>query len=89
MQQVGDPIAPADDDRTTRAVLTILLDHYPALTSFDELVSELTGLSRSRKQAEMMAADGLAALMSGGLAHKLDGFAFASRAAVRAEQLHR
>lgn len=89
MQQVGDPASLADDNLTTRALLTILLDHYPALISFDELTSELAGVSRSRQRAEMMVADGLAALMSGGLVHKLDGFVFASRAAVRAEQLHR
>ena len=86
MQQTGDP-NPLTGDMTPRPLMTILLDHYPALLSLDELISEFAGLSRDRKQAEMMVADGLAALMSGGLAHKLDGFVFASRAAVRAEQL--
>ena len=72
---------------TARAVLTILLDHYPALLTFDEVVSEYAALSEDRQRARLMVTDGLAALMGGGLIHQFDRFVFASRPAVRADQL--
>ena len=88
MQAPSDPSPPAGDDLNAAPLLTILLDHYPALMSLDELVNEFAGLSRDRKQAEMMVADGLAALMASGLIHRIDRFVFASRAAVKAEQFY-
>lgn len=87
MQPAGDPNPLTGDDLTARAILVILLDHYPALLSIEELVSEYAGLSRDRQTAELMVADGLAALLCSGLIHKLNGFVFASRAAIRAGQL--
>lgn len=87
MHPAGDPNPLAGDDLTAGPLLTILLDHYPVVLSLDELVREYAGLARDRQTAELMVADGLAALMGSGLAHKLDGFVFASRAAVRAGQL--
>ena len=86
MQQTGDP-NPLTGDVTPRPLMTILLDHYPALLSLDELVSEYAGLASDRRKAEMMVADGLAALVGSGLAHKLGDFVFASRSAVGYQQL--
>lgn len=78
---------PAEVEQTAQSVLAILTGHYPALLSFDEVVSEYAGL-QDRTRARLMVMDGLAALMASGLAHQLDGFVFASRAAVRADQLN-
>lgn len=87
MQQAGNPDPIPSEDQTAWMILTILTEHYPALLSFDEVVSEYAGLSRDRGQAHLMVVDGLAALMGSGLAHKLDRFVVASRAAIRFEQL--
>lgn len=74
-------------DYAARSVLGILTDHYPALLSFDEVVHEYAGFSLDLSQARVMVADALAHLMQAGLVHRLDQFVFASRPAVRAEQL--
>lgn len=63
-----------------RAVLSTLVGAYPALLTEEEVQRE----SRHRR---IDVADALARLAAAGLVHRLDGFLFASRAAVHAGRL--
>jgi hypothetical protein len=66
------------EQRTDRMVLMLLLDE-PGLWSLDEIGREISTV--------LDAEDGVNRLHAVGLVHKLDRFAFATRAAVRGQRL--
>jgi len=70
----------SDEEGIDRAVLSMLV-HDPAqgLWAVDEVVREIGDGSA--------VADSLARLYGAGLVHRLEGFVFATRPALRAEQL--
>jgi len=69
-----------DADAADSAVLSALVGAYPALLSEDEV-------QRESRHATIDVEDALARLTAAGLIHRLNGFAFASRAAVHAGRL--
>ncbi len=69
----------ADEERADRAVLELLLDPDGVVWSDDELARELGD--------PLSVTDSLARLYGAGLIHRLEGFAFATRAAARAGRL--
>jgi hypothetical protein len=75
-----------EDDVLQRAVLAALLDAHPAQRSEDELVRELT--AEPDDFAERDAVDNaMRDLVAAGLAHRHGRFLFATRAAVRFDEL--
>jgi hypothetical protein len=75
-----------DEDLAQQAVLTILLDAHPAQRSTDEVVRELT--DRPEEFAERDRIDNaIRDLVRAGLVHRQGRFVFATRAAVRFEEL--
>jgi hypothetical protein len=66
------------EQRTDRMVLMLLLDE-PGLWSLDEISREISTVPDVE--------DGINRLHAVGLVHKLDQFAFATRAAVRGQRL--
>jgi hypothetical protein len=78
MRDERTPTPAEEEDRTDRSVLLLLLDRdRPWPCSEDELARELG----------MDPADSLARLHGAGLIYRLHEFAWASRAAVRADEL--
>jgi hypothetical protein len=75
-----------EGDLAQQAVLTILLDAYPGQWSTDELARELT--DRPDDFAERDRVDNaIRDLVRAGLAHRHGPFVFATRAAVRFDEL--
>jgi hypothetical protein len=70
-----------------RDILGMLLHRYPALVALEELVRHFGYLSPEKQITEIFVREGVEDLQCSGLAHQLGEFAFASYAAVRAEQL--
>jgi hypothetical protein len=71
--------SPAEqDDSTDNAILGLLLDS-PTPWATAEVAREIGD--------DVDATDGIARLARGGLIHRLDGFVFATRAAVRGRRL--
>ena len=66
-----------DEASVDQAVLAVLLDPDGVLWSVDEVAREIEGDTT----------DALARLYGAGLIHRLEGFVFATRPAVRAAQL--
>jgi Fe2+ or Zn2+ uptake regulation protein len=66
------------DDRAV--VLQLLLEAYPALLSTEEIIRSLAAPSESFAQRDRVDV-ALNELVEAGLAHRIDVFAFASRAA--------
>jgi hypothetical protein len=87
MTPAGEPPPAVVDDMAQQAVLAILLDAHPALRSIDEVVREMTG-----RPDEFTARDrinnAIRELVGAGLAHRHGAFVFATRAAVRFDELH-
>jgi hypothetical protein len=81
MQDQRIPPTVLEDDEIDEAIMSLLLDQRRGLWSVEEIASEM----KDRVDAE----DGLARLAAAGLVHRLDGFAFATRAAARAIDLAR
>jgi hypothetical protein len=75
-----------EPDAAPRFLLDFLVSHHPALFALDELVREFTGKTEPAT-ARVVIEEGVAELIGSGLAHRLDGFVFASRAAVRGYEL--
>jgi hypothetical protein len=82
-EKAGGSLPEVDD--VAGVVLGILVSSHPGLLGIEELVCEFAGL-RDRGSARVLVEDGLAQLLASGLAHRLDGFVFASRAAMRARE---
>ena len=71
-------------DAAAQALLGILLSRHPGLVHVDELVRELSQGPEHHRLSEPAIRDGAADLVGDGLAHRVDHFLIASRAAVRA-----
>jgi hypothetical protein len=81
-----DPGPAGDDDRLQQAILAVLLEEHPAQRSIDEVARELT--DRPDDFAARDAIDNaLRDLVAAGLLHRHGPFVFATRAAVRFDQL--
>lgn len=76
-----------DSDEVARIVLGIVVEHHPGLVAIGELLRELANPTLPRPMPQPFVYDGLADLTRSGLIHRLDGFVFASRAGVRANEL--
>ena len=78
-----------DDDRAQEAVLAILLDAHPGQRSIDEISRETREMSG--RPDEFHAGDrahrAIRDLVAAGLAHRNGRFIFATRAAVRFDEL--
>jgi hypothetical protein len=81
--EVGGSLPDVDD--VAGVVLGILVSNHPALLGSVELVCEFAG-SGDQRSARVLVEDGLAQLLASGLAHRLDEFVFATRAAMRASK---
>jgi len=79
MRDQRNPTPAAGPDSIEQAVLGLLIDHDHCMWSDDEIAREIGD--------RIEAADAVAALQRAGLAHRLSGFVFATRSAVRATQL--
>jgi hypothetical protein len=75
-----------EDDLAQQSVLAVLLDAYPAQRSTEEVVRELT--DRPDEFAERDRIDNaIRDLVGAGLLHRHGSFLFATRAAVRFDEL--
>ena len=79
MRDQRNPTPAEDCVSIEQAVLALLIDDGPCWWSDDEIAREIGDRT--------VAADAIAALHRAGLAHRLCGFVFATRSAVRAMQL--
>jgi hypothetical protein len=81
MQHQPTPMSEAEkQEHTDGVILEALLDHDAQRPwSVDEVASEI--------EDPEAASDSLGRLLRAGLIHRLDGFVFASRAALRADQI--
>jgi hypothetical protein len=77
---------PNEDDLLESAVLGILLDAHPGLRSEDELVRELTAEPHDFARRDAVE-NAIRELVGAGLAHRHGRFLFATRAAVRCDEL--
>jgi hypothetical protein len=76
----------SEDDKAQQAVLALLLDVYPAQLALDEVLRELTDRPDEfgpRDRVNNAVRD----LVAAGLVHRHGHFVFASRAAVRFDEL--
>ena len=81
----GEPPA-REEDLAQQSVLAILLDAYPALRSTEEVIREAT--DRPDEFAERDRVDNaIRDLVGAGLLHRHGSFLFATRAAVRFDEL--
>lgn len=83
----SDERAAQEVDRAAVAVLGVLLTRHPAVVAIEELVREFVEAPERYGLSEPEVFDGVADLVGDGLAHRLDRFVVASRAAVRASSL--
>jgi hypothetical protein len=81
-----EPIRVSDEEQAEQAVLALLLDVYPAQLSIDEVVRELTDRPDEFAPRDRVN-NALRDLAAAGLVHRHGAFVFASRAAVRFEDL--
>jgi hypothetical protein len=80
------PIRVSDEERAEQAVLALLLDVHPAQLSMDEVVRELTDRPDDFAPRDRVS-NAVRDLVAAGLVHCHGAFVFASRAAVRFEDL--
>jgi Fe2+ or Zn2+ uptake regulation protein len=81
-----EPIRVSDEERAEQAVLALLLEVHPAQLSIDEVVRELSDRPddfAARDRIRNVVRD----LAAAGLVHRHGAFVFASRAAVRFDEL--
>jgi hypothetical protein len=75
-------------DEVAAEVFRLLSERYPALVPVEELVREFTFPTRPERCTPAIFVDeAVDRLFHEGLVHRIDGFAFASRAGVRAVEL--
>lgn len=80
-QRNHDPVnQPGDPDVLEHALLYLVLARHPSHVHVDEIVRELG-------EERFLVDDALAALVADGLSHRHDAFVFATRAAVRFDEL--
>jgi hypothetical protein len=78
---------PSEDDQVQQAILSLMVGIYPAQLSMEELVREMTDQPHDfagRDRIEIA----VRALTGAGLLHAHGQFLFATRAAVRADELN-
>jgi hypothetical protein len=76
----------SDEEQAEQAVLALLLEVHPALLSVDEVVRELTDRADDFAPRDRVN-NAVRDLVAAGLVHRHGAFVFASRAAVRFEEL--
>jgi hypothetical protein len=76
----------SDDHKAQQAALALLLDVYPVQLSLDEALRELTDRPHEFGPRDQVN-NALRDLVAAGLAHRHGQFVFASRAAVRSDEL--
>ena len=81
-----EPIRVSDEEQAEQAVLALLLEVHPAQLSIDEVVRELTDRPDEFAPRDRVN-NALRDLAAAGLVHRHGAFVFASRAAVRFEDL--
>jgi len=86
-QPTADDLGVVEHDEVARLILTVLLDRHPALVALEELVRYFDYEQPANRIAAMFVREGVDELRRMGLAHQLDGFAFATYSAVRASEL--
>lgn len=87
--QAGANTMITDSDNPTAAVLDLLIGQHPALLHVDELVRLYARDSIAHHDAARIVGDAISELLASGLAHRLDRFVFASRAALRGRRFAR
>ena len=81
-----EPMRRSDEEQAEQAVLALLLDVHPAQLSIDEVVREMTDEPDEFAPRDRVS-NALRDLAAAGLVHRHGAFVFASRAAVRFEDL--
>jgi hypothetical protein len=81
MDEPGFPPRPLGGEEIVEVVACVLLERYPALVAFEELMAELEGCSSA------IVHDAIDELERLGMLHCMGSFALASWRAVRARQL--
>jgi hypothetical protein len=76
----------SDEEKAEQAVLALLLEVHPAHLSLDEVVRELTDRPEDFAPRDRVN-NAVRDLVAAGLLHRHGAFVFASRAAVRFEEL--
>ena len=76
-------------DQPTAAVLDLLIGEHPGLLHREELVRLYARGSLEHGEAARIVDDAISELLASGLAHRLDRFVFASRAALRGREFAR
>jgi hypothetical protein len=86
MSDASDAGARPEEDRVQQAVLSLLLDAHPAQRSMDEILREMTDQPDDFAVRDLID-NAVRDLVGAGLAHRHGAFVFATRAAVRFDEL--
>jgi hypothetical protein len=86
MSIAGDVGSRPNEDRVQQAVLALLLEAHPAHRSMDEILREMTDDADDFAVRDLID-NAVRDLVGAGLAHRHGAFVFASRAAVRFDEL--
>jgi hypothetical protein len=86
MSNASDAGARPEEDRVQQAVLSLLLDAHPAQRSMDEIPREMTDQPDDFAVRDLID-NAVRDLVGAGLAHRHGAFVFATRAAVRFDEL--
>jgi ethanolamine ammonia-lyase small subunit len=89
LDQARSDIMTSASDDPTAAVLDLLIGEHPGLLHVEELVRLYARGSVEHDAAARIADDAISELLASGLAHRLDQFVFASRAALHGRHLAR
>jgi hypothetical protein len=77
----------SDEEKAEQAVLALLLHTHPALLSLDEVIRALTADHPDEFGPRDDYENAVRELVAAGLAHRHGAFVFATRAAVRGDEL--
>jgi hypothetical protein len=77
----------SDQEKAEQAVLALLLHTYPALLSVDEVIRALTADCPDEFGPRDSVENAVRDLVATGLVHRHGAFVFATRAAVRGDEL--
>jgi hypothetical protein len=86
MSNASDAGTRPEEDRVQQAVLSLLLDAHPAQRSMDEILREMTDQPDDFAVRDAID-NAVRDLVGAGLAHRHGAFVFATRAAVRFDEL--
>lgn len=87
--RAGSSSLPDTQDVVALALLDIFVAQHPAILSSYHLVRLYAGGRLDYGDADPIVTDGLVDLLANGLIHRLGGFVFASRSALRTRELFR